>query len=59
MHCELHRSIPFPRGIDISVISFMKGLVTGDSNVANDGLRRFFEQKFHEGSESYVVILRS
>ncbi|TBU65923.1 hypothetical protein BD310DRAFT_912363 [Dichomitus squalens] len=31
---------------------FMKGLVTNDSNVANDGLRRFFEQKFHEGSES-------
>ncbi|KAM5535233.1 hypothetical protein V8D89_011169 [Ganoderma adspersum] len=31
---------------------FMKGLVTGDSNIANDGLRRFFEQKFHEGSES-------
>ncbi|PIL23911.1 hypothetical protein GSI_13662 [Ganoderma sinense ZZ0214-1] len=33
---------------------FMKGLVTGDSNVANDGLRRFFEQKFHEGSESLL-----
>ncbi|KAI0807098.1 hypothetical protein C8Q74DRAFT_1313030 [Fomes fomentarius] len=30
---------------------FMKGLITGDSNVANDGLRRFFEQKFHDGSE--------
>ncbi|KAI0748037.1 hypothetical protein C8Q80DRAFT_1103902 [Daedaleopsis nitida] len=31
---------------------FMRGLTTGDSNVANDGLRRFFEQKFHDGSES-------
>lgn len=38
------------------MVSFMKGLVTGDSNVANDGLRRFFEQKFHEGNESYVAI---
>ncbi|KAI0362002.1 hypothetical protein OH77DRAFT_1416202 [Trametes cingulata] len=31
---------------------FMKGVITGDSNVANEGLRRFFEQKFHEGSDS-------
>ncbi|KAL7283326.1 hypothetical protein ACG7TL_002755 [Trametes sanguinea] len=31
---------------------FMKGLITGDSNVANEGLRRFFEQRFHEGSDS-------
>ncbi|TFK92393.1 hypothetical protein K466DRAFT_595244 [Polyporus arcularius HHB13444] len=31
---------------------FMKGLTTGDSNVANEGLRRFFEQKFHDNSES-------
>ncbi|KAJ2991321.1 hypothetical protein NUW54_g8225 [Trametes sanguinea] len=32
--------------------NFMKGLITGDSNVANEGLRRFFEQRFHEGSDS-------
>lgn len=44
-------------GIDTVICSFMRGLVTGDSNIANDGLRRFFEQKFHEGSESYVVDL--
>ncbi|KAI0781023.1 hypothetical protein BD413DRAFT_501848 [Trametes elegans] len=31
---------------------FMKGVLTGDSNVANDGLRRFFEQRFHDGSDS-------
>ncbi|KAI0664893.1 hypothetical protein C8Q70DRAFT_1049092 [Cubamyces menziesii] len=31
---------------------FMRGVMTGDSNVANEGLRRFFEQKFHEGSDS-------
>ncbi|KAI0374802.1 hypothetical protein BV20DRAFT_986672 [Pilatotrama ljubarskyi] len=31
---------------------FMKGVITGDSNVANEGLRRFFEQRFHEGSDS-------
>ncbi|KAI8998714.1 hypothetical protein BD414DRAFT_475857 [Trametes punicea] len=31
---------------------FMKGVHTGDANVANEGLRRFFEQKFHEGSDS-------
>lgn len=46
----------FQLGINITMVSFMKGLVTGDSNVANDGLRRFFEQKFHEGNESYVAI---
>ncbi|KAH9854144.1 hypothetical protein C2E23DRAFT_914573 [Lenzites betulinus] len=31
---------------------FLKGVITADSNVANEGLRRFFEQKFHEGSDS-------
>ncbi|CDO70809.1 hypothetical protein BN946_scf184798.g125 [Trametes cinnabarina] len=31
---------------------FMKGVITGDSNIANEGLRRFFEQRFHEGSDS-------
>ncbi|KAL1947766.1 hypothetical protein VTO73DRAFT_13490 [Trametes versicolor] len=31
---------------------FMQGVITGDSNIANEGLRRFFEQKFHEGSDS-------
>lgn len=34
----------------------MQGVITGDSNIANEGLRRFFEQKFHEGSDSYVKI---
>ncbi|KAI0831217.1 hypothetical protein BC628DRAFT_1407751 [Trametes gibbosa] len=31
---------------------FMKGVKTADNNIANEGLRRFFEQKFHEGSDS-------
>ena len=39
-------------GALIKVDRFMKGLSTGDSNVANVGLRRFFEQKFNETGES-------
>ena len=42
----------------LATASFMKGLTTGDSNVANEGLRRFFEQKFHDSSESYAPLLR-
>ena len=57
-HCEpiglTKQSIPDPGATNFAMVSFMKGLVTGDSNVANDGLRRFFEQRFHEGSESCV-----
>ena len=34
--------------------SFERGLATGDSNVASENLRRFFEQHFHEGSDSSV-----
>ncbi|KAF8258613.1 hypothetical protein EI94DRAFT_1621071 [Lactarius quietus] len=33
---------------------FERGLATGDSNVASENLRRFFEQHFHEGSDSGV-----
>ncbi|KAI0283133.1 hypothetical protein BGY98DRAFT_1087979 [Russula aff. rugulosa BPL654] len=31
---------------------FERGLATGDSNSASENLRRFFEQRFHEGSDS-------
>jgi anaphase-promoting complex subunit 5 len=31
---------------------FERGLATGDSNSASEKLRRFFEQRFHEGSDS-------
>jgi anaphase-promoting complex subunit 5 len=37
--------------------SFERGLATGDSNVASENLRRFFEQHFHEGSDSSVSPL--
>jgi len=33
---------------------FERGLATGDSNSASENLRRFFEQRFHEGSDSGV-----
>ncbi|KAH9027662.1 hypothetical protein EDB84DRAFT_1272610 [Lactarius hengduanensis] len=33
---------------------FERGLATGDSNAASESLRRFFEQHFHEGSDSGV-----
>ncbi|KAI0316674.1 hypothetical protein OF83DRAFT_1172648 [Amylostereum chailletii] len=31
---------------------FTKALTTGDSNAASENLRRFFEQHFHDGSDS-------
>ena len=39
------------------LVSFERGLATGDSNVASENLRRFFEQHFHEGSDSSVSPL--
>jgi len=36
---------------------FERGLATGDSNSASENLRRFFEQRFHEGSDSLVSPL--
>ncbi|KAI9458485.1 hypothetical protein F5148DRAFT_1001378 [Russula earlei] len=33
---------------------FERGLAIGDSNLASENLRRFFEQRFHEGSDSGV-----
>jgi hypothetical protein len=38
-------------------LSFERGLATGDSNSASENLRRFFEQRFHEGSDSLVSLL--
>lgn len=38
-------------------LSFERGLATGDSNSASESLRRFFEQRFHEGSDSLVSLL--
>jgi hypothetical protein len=47
------RSLPALALLLIST-SFERGLATGDSNVASENLRRFFEQHFHEGNDSSV-----
>lgn len=31
---------------------FEKGVAVGDENIATENLRRFFEQHFHQGSDS-------
>ncbi|OSX65213.1 hypothetical protein POSPLADRAFT_1044618 [Postia placenta MAD-698-R-SB12] len=34
--------------------AFEKGLAVGDENIATENLRRFFEQHFHQGSDSLL-----